>query len=399
MNATRLTSQIKRGQKFIINNELNLLDFMHENIPYKYYQNKELFQIEHKMLLWQDASFARQNIIQIGILSFFTNLTSMDVSDNAIHDIQPLAELKQLRQLIINSNYIDDITSISQLTNLIELNMSKNLINNISHLKNLHQLIDLDISDNQVDNVDSLEKLLQLQFLNVRENEIKNISVFSKLIKLQTLNIDLNNIDDISVVKWMKNLEQIDFSENSLTISIIPVFNLLQLTEIYLCKVHLTDIYQIQQLQCLQTIIMRENQIIDLSPISTLLLLETLDVSQNQIIDVSPLAKLTQLNYLIISNNMIQDFSSLQAIESQLTVYQNFDQQIPSEEDFLFYQKVFCIHQSGILLNRLCQFQTQRKNQFLKDLNQNKQQIFQQFQQQLMTMNSMVTQLILFINE
>ncbi|MDD3947052.1 MAG: leucine-rich repeat domain-containing protein, partial [Clostridia bacterium] len=79
---------------------------------------------------------AYHNIASVKGLEFFTNLTSIDVSNNNIIDISPLSELYNLEHLNLASNSVLDIEALQNLTKLITLDLSYNSVTDIDSLKN-----------------------------------------------------------------------------------------------------------------------------------------------------------------------------------------------------------------------------------------------------------------------
>ena len=75
-------------------------------------------------------------------LQFAINLRGMlDLRDNQISDISPLAGLTELRELEINRNAISDISAVRGLTNLTLLTLKDNQITDISPVAGLTQLV------------------------------------------------------------------------------------------------------------------------------------------------------------------------------------------------------------------------------------------------------------------
>src|SRR4028118_2056534 len=78
-------------------------------------------------------------ISDIKPLASLTNLTSLNLYTNQISDIKPLASLTNLTWLSLNTNQISDINPLASLTNLTWLNLYTNQIsdNKISDIKPL----------------------------------------------------------------------------------------------------------------------------------------------------------------------------------------------------------------------------------------------------------------------
>ena len=68
------------------------------------------------------------------------HLERLELTDNQIHDITPLAGLKNLKWLYIAKNRINNVSPLTKLINLYELHLSENQIHDILPLVNNHGL-------------------------------------------------------------------------------------------------------------------------------------------------------------------------------------------------------------------------------------------------------------------
>ena len=151
----------------------------------------------------------------VSVLSAFTGLRTLYLSNNRIQDIEDHAfmGLHQLQELYLYENRIQNITdqTFRGLHQLQTLYLYKNRIQNITDLtfSGLHQLQDLDLSDNRIQNItdQAFRGLHQLQKLDLSINRIKDIrnGTFRDLGNLQTLGISFNRITNV-VSSWFYNL-------------------------------------------------------------------------------------------------------------------------------------------------------------------------------------------------
>ncbi|MFZ2967488.1 MAG: COR domain-containing protein [Sulfuricurvum sp.] len=88
------------------------------------------------------------------------HLTELDLRNNFITDISPLARLTQLTHLNLWSNQITDLSPLAQLTQLTQLHLSSNQITDLSPLAQLTQLTQLGLWNNQITHIP--ESLLAL---------------------------------------------------------------------------------------------------------------------------------------------------------------------------------------------------------------------------------------------
>ncbi|MFC1718547.1 leucine-rich repeat domain-containing protein [Candidatus Poribacteria bacterium] len=199
-----------------------------------------------------------------------------------------------LNLLNLNDNTISDISPLANLTNLSYLSIWKNQIDDISPLTNLTNLEHLDFGwggGNQISDISPLAGLTKLTLLNLNDNTISDISPLANLTNLSYLSIWKNQIDDISPLTNLTNLEHLDFGWGGGN--------------------QISDISPLAGLTKLTLLNLNDNTISDISPLANLTNLSYLSIWKNQIDDISPLTNLTKLSYLNLGNNLINDMGAL----------------------------------------------------------------------------------------
>ncbi|MFA6109203.1 MAG: leucine-rich repeat domain-containing protein [Candidatus Latescibacterota bacterium] len=91
------------------------------------------------------------------------NLQVLDLADNQVRDLSPLAGLKKLRFLDLSNNQITDLSSLAGLSDLEYLVLSFNQIADLSPLLGLMHLKSVDLSYNPLDDAALAEQLPRLQ--------------------------------------------------------------------------------------------------------------------------------------------------------------------------------------------------------------------------------------------
>lgn len=104
-------------------------------------------------------------------IKFFMNL-----SENEIADISPLAGLKELEHLMLMENKIVDLALLSGLTSLTSLNLYENKIVDIRPLAGLARLDDLGLGNNEIVDIKPLAGLPNLKSIVLAGNKISDIS-------------------------------------------------------------------------------------------------------------------------------------------------------------------------------------------------------------------------------
>lgn len=197
----------------------------------------------------------KKAIVDINVLTKYTQLMYVDISDNAIMDLSVLSGMSALTQLKARDNQIDkcldfcppfcekdnawssghqavgsllssadlrnnkiaDIGDISRHTYLEILLLGKNLISKIDGVSCLMNLKVLDLSYNKIKTIDGLSGL-NIQELNLRGNMIEEISNLGSnhLPRLSVLDIAENRIKSLKPLEACEKLSFLDVRDNQL---------------------------------------------------------------------------------------------------------------------------------------------------------------------------------------
>ncbi|MDE0088821.1 MAG: leucine-rich repeat domain-containing protein [Candidatus Poribacteria bacterium] len=123
-------------------------------------------------------------------LEFAINLEKLDLSNNQISDVSPLAGLTKLEELDLSDNSNAKGKSITNLTGLeLAINLEK-----------------LDLSNNQISDLTPLKDLKNLEELDLSDNKILDVNPLANLTELKELDLDNNSISDMSALAGLKNL-------------------------------------------------------------------------------------------------------------------------------------------------------------------------------------------------
>jgi internalin A len=118
----------------------------------------------------------------------------LDLSDNKISDIKPLASLTNLELLSLNDNKISDIKPLASLTKLTFLTLDKNQLIDVKPLASLTNLTQLWLAKNQIIDVKPLASLTKLRVLHLSDNKIRDIKPLASLTKVIILELGGNPI-------------------------------------------------------------------------------------------------------------------------------------------------------------------------------------------------------------
>ena len=238
--------------------------------------------------------------LRSGDFSGLTTLESLDLEDNAITDIVPLAELTTLTHLYLTGNSISDISALKHATALIRLFLPNNSINDISALKGLTTLTHLHLNGNSISDISPLAGLTGLTDLNLAINPISDISALAGLTGLIDLNLGSISTSDISALAGLTGLTDLNLYHNSIS-----------------------DISALKGLIALSHLGLSGNSISDISALAGLTALTYLELDDNSIKDVSVLENLTALEHLFLNGNPISDYDPLRRLFAAIALIEN----------------------------------------------------------------------------
>ena len=149
-----------------------------------------------------------------------SKIDTLRLGKTGIKDLNPLAELTDVRLLFLNDNEITNIEPLSNLTSLIRLSLHSNKIKNLHPLTKLTNLEELHLMDNEISDISPLSGLTKLKDLQIYNNAIIDLKRLSQLTKLKTLQAGTNPLNgDIQFIAKMKDL-------NRLTLNNVKHFDL-----------------------------------------------------------------------------------------------------------------------------------------------------------------------------
>ena len=130
-------------------------------------------------------NIAGKGISDITGLEFATDLRELDLRDNPVTDLRPLANLTMLEDLYLSDLFPNtptlDLHPLANLINLQELSLENSKVSDISPLAKLKKLRILDLSHNDISDVRPLAGLRELQKLRIWGNPVKDLTPLSGL--------------------------------------------------------------------------------------------------------------------------------------------------------------------------------------------------------------------------
>ena len=233
-----------------------------------------------------------QAITNLSDLALLKNCTSLTIEDQNLSNLQPIASMTGLTELVLKNNQISDISPLSGLKSLRKLDMEENSISNLSALSSLTNLTQLNLRSNQITDISALTGLTNLTEIDLWYNSISDISPLSGLTNLTMLAIGGNQISDLRPLSGLTGLTELTLSSNQIS-DISPLAGLVNLKSLTLYGNQVSDVSALAGMTKLEELRLMRNPVSSLEPLSGLVNLKLLQVDSS--VDQSPVAHLPNL--------------------------------------------------------------------------------------------------------
>ena len=248
-------------------------------------------------------------------------LTNLDASSKGIRNLIGLEAARNLIVLQINNNPISDLSPLAGLAKIQEINFEETEVADLLPLNALYNLEIINAGNTHISNLAPLARLKKLRKLDTIKSDISDLSPLAGLTNLTRLNLYASNVTNLLPLKHLTKLTWLGLRYVNGISDYSPLAGLTNLKHIDLFRNRTSDISMLAGLINLETLQLDQNHIEDVSPLASLHNLETLVLSANRIVDVSPLASLHNLKTLTLDTNNIVDFTSLEGIRKNLEVF------------------------------------------------------------------------------
>lgn len=150
-------------------------------------------------------------------LQHCTAVMLVDLSDNQITDLSPLAGLNKLQSITLAKNTIKDIKPLEGLTAVQLLDLSNNEVESLEAVQKMTNLRSLWVADNQLKSLEPIGQLEKIWSLDVAGNGLADIAPVGKLKWLTNLDLDRNVVETLESLKPLTELDILLVRENKLT--------------------------------------------------------------------------------------------------------------------------------------------------------------------------------------
>ncbi|MEM6979773.1 MAG: leucine-rich repeat domain-containing protein [Planctomycetota bacterium] len=155
------------------------------------------------------------------------SLMLIDLSNNRITDLRPLAKLTRLQSVTLSGNLISNIQPLAKLTAMQLLDLSGNQLTSLNAIEGMHNLRTLYAADNELTEIEPVAGLEKIWSLDVAGNRLTDLKPLSNLTWLTTVEVSDNKIESLSPLKGLRDLDLLILSGNPLS-SIDPLVDMCQ---------------------------------------------------------------------------------------------------------------------------------------------------------------------------
>jgi Leucine-rich repeat (LRR) protein len=270
----------------------------------------------------RELNLAGNRLLGLSGIHHFTSLVHLDVSENALLDLEGVGDLKNLVNFFAQGNQLGRPESYT------DENRNKQFDQGESFR---------DISGNGKRDSDPLAEIRDLEKLSnlhLYNNSIKKVDSLSNLPRLNTLLLSGNQIEQIRNLGQFDSLRQLSLSNNRLY-SLDGVQSLFNLNRLNLAENQICDLRPLRNLSQLRAIDLHSNLLINLSDMSLLRNLESVGLSRNFIEDPTPIFKLPRIKHISLAFNYLPLENEVYQETAALALAKGARLQVANQQDYL----------------------------------------------------------------
>ena len=229
-----------------------------------------------------------------------TGLIYLDLSDNSLRNILPLAALQNLQELDLSNNALNDLLALSGLKSLISLDASHNELTSLIPISTISGLEKLDVSNNMLTDLTGIAQLTYLVNLNASNNQLTVVSLLAANTQLTVLNISNNQIVDITPLSALNRLTNFNFSNNKATA--LPAWSSdCTLVNINGCNNLISTLSPLQGLSYLNNVYMDDNsEISNVEILKSCPMLIQVNVARTKVTRNAQVTALTSMGVIVV---------------------------------------------------------------------------------------------------
>lgn len=147
-------------------------------------------------------------------LQYCVAVQEIDLEDNEIIDLKPIAGLKLIQSLNLAGNKISDIEPLKELERIQYLELSRNTVEEISALAKMTNMRSLYLSDNYIRRIGVVRSLPKVWTLYLARNPVKNFAPIGNLKWLSSLDLERTQVEDLSFLSPLTELKYVNLKNN-----------------------------------------------------------------------------------------------------------------------------------------------------------------------------------------
>jgi hypothetical protein len=140
----------------------------------------------------------------------------IDLEDNQIEDIGPLADLKLLQSINLAGNKIQSVEALKELERVQYLELSRNEIEDISPLAKMTNMRSLYLSENKIKKIGVIKNFPKAWTLYLAKNPVRSFKPIGKMEWLSSLDLSACKLDDLSFLTPLTELKTVILYDNKL---------------------------------------------------------------------------------------------------------------------------------------------------------------------------------------
>lgn len=156
----------------------------------------------------QEIDLENNEITDLTPMAGLKLIQSLTLARNKIESIAPLAELERLQYLELSGNAVTDLAPLAKMTNMRSLYLSDNKITKIEVVKGLKKTWTLYLAGNKVEDFSPIGELKWLTSLDLRGCNIEKLDFLKPLTELNYVMLAENKITDLSMLVEMAKADQ-----------------------------------------------------------------------------------------------------------------------------------------------------------------------------------------------
>ena len=210
----------------------------------------------------------RMSDTKLSDISFVSHMSKLEVlhlDHSDIHDLSPLSKTSTLKELWLDYTKVEDLSPLSRLENIRVLTLRESKILDISPLKGLNKIEVLDLSNTSVFDISSLQEWERIKALSIRNTQVDSIEALDNHTNLRLLDMRKTRVSDLSPLSSLSDLTALDAGQSRIThLPILPPLQELRLDgnplEIDGCN----QASGLNKEECMRSVVTTQNSFVDM---------------------------------------------------------------------------------------------------------------------------------------